>query len=153
MHLSSFPRPALTLDKKIEETCRHFPEYACLLTIPGFGPDVSAKVLGALGNPYRFLNHRQVLRIAGLDLSANRSGKASSSAVPVISKQGKADLRCSLYQSGSCRLYSHCGLYGLLHPAAEGTRKRKGHQNQKVGQVIGQAFDHRLDLNEKPGVF
>ncbi len=45
------------------------PEYPCLLSIPGFGPGVSAQVLGALGNPYRFENHRQVLKMAGLDLS------------------------------------------------------------------------------------
>ena len=41
-------------ETKIEEICRVFPEYACLRTIPGFGPDVSSKVLGALGNPIGF---------------------------------------------------------------------------------------------------
>ena len=48
-------------DDKIEETCIQFPEYSCLLTIPGFSPDVSLKVLGALGNPNRFFNQKQVL--------------------------------------------------------------------------------------------
>ena len=86
-------------ESKIEETCKQFPEYACLLTIPGFGPDVSAKVLGAIGNPHRFFNHKQVLKTAGLDLSANRSGKTSQTSVPIISKQGKADLRYALYQA------------------------------------------------------
>jgi len=79
-------------DKKIAEVCRRFPEYTFLLTIPGFGPDISAKVLGAIGNPHRFENHRQVLKTAGLDLSADRSGKRSD-VTPVISKRGKADLR------------------------------------------------------------
>jgi transposase len=86
-------------EAKIEEICGSFPEYACLLTIPGFGPDVSAKVLGALGNPHRFLNQKQVLKTAGLDLSATRSGRTSQTAVPIISKQGKADLRYALYQA------------------------------------------------------
>jgi len=86
-------------EDKIEETCKQFSEYSCLLTIPGFGPDVSSKVLGALGNPHRFFNQKQVLKMAGLDLSANRSGKTSRAAVPVISKQGKADLRYALYQA------------------------------------------------------
>jgi hypothetical protein len=27
-----------------------------LVPVPGFGPDVSAKVIGALGNPFRFQN-------------------------------------------------------------------------------------------------
>ena len=56
-----------------------------LLTIPGFGPDVSAKVIGAIGNPFRFQNRKQVLKLAGLDLSADRSGKTADSANPVIS--------------------------------------------------------------------
>ena len=86
-------------EAKIEEICGSFPEYACLLTIPGFGPDVSAKVLGALGNPDRFQSRKQVLKTAGLDLSADRSGKTSQTAVPIISKQGKADLRYALYQA------------------------------------------------------
>jgi len=88
-----------TTDERIRETCRQFPEYGYLLTIPGFGPDVSAKVIGALGNPFRFQNRKQVLKMAGLDLSADRSGKTSDTATPVISKKGKADLRYALYQA------------------------------------------------------
>ncbi len=83
---------------RIREVCHRFPEYFFLLTIPGFGPDISAKVLGAIGNPHRFENHRQVLKTAGLDLSADRSGKRTD-VTPVISKKGKADLRYGLYQA------------------------------------------------------
>jgi len=86
-------------DERIEKLCLAFPEYHYLLSIPGFGPYVSAKVLAAIGNPYRFEAGSQVLRIAGYDLGAKRSGKTSQSAVPVISKKGKADLRYALYQA------------------------------------------------------
>jgi transposase len=86
-------------EEKIQEICSQFPEYACLLSIPGFGPDVSSKVLGAIGDPFRFQNGKQVLKMAGLDLSAERSGKSSQGAVAVISKKGKADLRYALYQA------------------------------------------------------
>jgi transposase len=86
-------------EAKITEICRGFPEYEYLLTIPGFGPDVSSKVLGAIGNPFRFTRGNQVLKMAGLDLVAERSGKRSDGAVPVISKNGKADLRYALYQA------------------------------------------------------
>jgi transposase len=55
--------------------------------------------LGAIGDPFRFQNGRQVLKMAGLDLSAERSGKTSARAIPVISKKGKADLRYALYQA------------------------------------------------------
>ena len=87
------------VDDHIEDICLEFPEYSYLLTIPGFGPDVSSKVLGAIGNPFRFDNGKQVLKLAGYDLSANRSGKTSDSAAPVISKKGKAYLRYALYQA------------------------------------------------------
>jgi transposase len=86
-------------DAKIKEICLEFPEYSYLLTIPGFGPDVSSKVLGAIGNPFRFNSGKQVLKMAGMDLSANRSGKRSDAATPVLSKKGKADLRYALYQA------------------------------------------------------
>jgi len=41
-------------DQKIEGICLQFPKYRYLLTIPGFGPDVSSKLLSAIGNPFRF---------------------------------------------------------------------------------------------------
>jgi transposase len=87
------------MDEKIQEISYRFPEYEFLLSIPGFGPDVSAKVLGAIGDPLRFQNGKQVLKMAGYDLSADRSGKTSESAIAVISKKGKADLRYALYQA------------------------------------------------------
>jgi len=87
------------IEEKIYEICSQFPEYEFLLSIPGFGPDISAKVLGAVGDPFRFQSGKQVLKMAGLDLSAERSGKTSQSAIPVISKKGKADLRYALYRA------------------------------------------------------
>jgi len=84
-------------DEKIKEVCVSFPAYSALLTIPGFGPDVASRVLAAIGNPYRFENHKQVLKMAGWDLSASRSGKNSNAITPVISKKGKAELRYALY--------------------------------------------------------
>lgn len=86
-------------DDEIEGMCLQFPEYSYLLTIPGFGPDISAKVLAAIGNPFRFNSGKQVLKMAGMDLSAERSGKNSDGATPVLSKKGKADLRYALYQA------------------------------------------------------
>jgi transposase len=86
-------------EAKIQELCEQFSEYKYILTIPGFGPDVSAKVLGAIGEAERFENGKQVLKQGGLDLSADRSGKDSDKAIPQISKKGKADLRYALYQA------------------------------------------------------
>ena len=98
-----------TTDEQIRETCQQFPEYGYLLTIPGFGPDVSAKVIGAIGNPFRFQNRKQVLKMAGLDLGAERSGKTSDTAIPVISKKGKADLPMPMTASRASRML--CGFF------------------------------------------
>jgi len=87
------------VNDKSEDICCKFPEYRYLLSIPGFGPDVSSKVLGAIGDPFRFKTGAQVLKMAGLDLSAERSGKGSDAARPVLSKKGKAHLRYALYQA------------------------------------------------------
>jgi len=87
------------VDEHIEEVCVGFPEYNYLRSIPGFGPDVASKVMAAIGDPFRFDNGRQVLKLAGFDLNAARSGKTSDRAVPVISKRGKASLRYALYQA------------------------------------------------------
>jgi len=87
------------VSEEIHQVCLRFPEYPFLLTIPGFGPEVSAQVLGAIGDPHRFSNAGEVLKMAGLDLSASRSGKTAETARPVISKRGKAHLRYMLYQA------------------------------------------------------
>jgi transposase len=112
-------------EAQIKDACLTFPECAYLLTIPGFGPDVSSKVLGAVGDPFRFESHKQVIRMAGFDLSANRSGKTSDCALPVISKRGKADLRYALYQAAFiASLTNRCF-------AAYYTNKLKGRERER----------------------
>lgn len=83
----------------IEEISLNFSEYSYLLTIPGFGPYISAAVLAAISDPLRFENRRQVIKMSGYDLGANRSGKTSDKAVPVISKNGNSELRYALFQA------------------------------------------------------
>lgn len=94
------------VQKEIKETqqliatiSEQFPEYHLLQTIPGFGPYVSSLVVSVIGNPRRFENASKVLKMAGFDLSAKRSGKGSETAVPVISKKGNPALRYGLYQA------------------------------------------------------
>jgi transposase len=83
----------------MEDFCMEFTEYSCLLSIPGFGPYISARVLASIANPCRFDSSNQVIKLAGYDLGANRSGKRSNEAVPVISKRGNGELRYALYQA------------------------------------------------------
>jgi transposase len=113
------------VEDNIADICLGFPEYSYLLTIPGFGPDVSSKVLGAIGNPLRFDNAKQVLKLAGYDLGANRSGKTSDSAVPVISKRGNAYLRYALYQAAF--IASTSNRYFMIYY----TNKLRGREREK----------------------
>jgi transposase len=117
-------------EEKIQELCEQFPEYPYILTIPGFGPDLSAKVLGAIGDPYRFQNGKQVLKLAGLDLSADRSGKDSDKAIPEISKRGKADLRYALYQAALIASTKNQDFMRYYTRKLEGRQKEKGIQTK-----------------------
>jgi transposase len=83
----------------IEDLSLDFAHYSWLLTIPGFGPYVSARVLASIASPWRFGNRKQLLKLVGYDLCANRSGKQSDKALPVISKKGNGELRYALYQA------------------------------------------------------
>lgn len=114
-----------TMDE-IKNTCASFPGYSLLQTIPGFGPYIAALVLGSLGNPFRFKSHKQVIRQAGLDLNANRSGKTSNVAVPVISKKGDADLRYGLYQAALIASYHNEAFRRLFNRLLEGRQNERG---------------------------
>jgi transposase len=113
-------------EAKITDLCLQFPEYEYLLTIPGFGPDVSSKVLGAIGDPFRFTRGKQVLKMAGLDLVANRSGKRSDGVLPVISKNGKADLRYALYQAAVIGSSKNCHFIRWFTNKVCGRQREKG---------------------------
>ena len=87
------------LHKVILTLCSKIEEYPYLLSIPGIGPDTASKILAYVSDPNRFDHAKQVIKLAGFDLSASRSGKPSAKARPVISKKGQADLRFALCQA------------------------------------------------------
>jgi transposase len=93
------------LDFKIAEVSSGLPGYASITSIPGIGPATAAVVLAAIGDPHRFTSAKQVLKLAGLDLSASRSGKNAAQVTPRLSKKGKAKLRYALYQSALIASY------------------------------------------------
>jgi len=114
------------IDAMIQSLCKGLYEYELLLTIPGFGPNVAAMVLAALGDPNRFDNGHQVLRLAGLDLNANRSGEKAAGAIPVISRRGKADLRYALYQAAIVASSSHPRFMAYYAKLLKGRERERG---------------------------
>ena len=114
------------LEKRLKEVGQRSPVYACLLTIPGFGPIVSAMTLAAISDAGRFTSRKQILRLAGLDLSASRSGKTSHAAIPVISKQGKAGLRYALVQAAQIASYSDATIRSYYTNMLKGRELERG---------------------------
>lgn len=115
--------------EQIERVCLKFKEYNCLLSIPGFGPTLSAMVLGAIGNPWRFQNGAQVLKMVGLDLSASQSGKLQGA--PVVSKKGKAEIRFALYQAAMVASSRDRHFVGYFTEQLRGREKEKGIKTKK----------------------
>jgi transposase len=115
--------------EQIEEVCQKFKEYSFLLSIPGFGPTLSAMVLGAIGNPWRFQNGAQVLKMVGLDLSASQSGK--SQGAPIVSKKGKAEIRYALYQAAMVASSRDKHFVAYFTEQLRGREKEKGIKTKK----------------------
>lgn len=113
-------------DAKIKKICGRFPEYKHLLSIPGFGPVISAMTIGALGDPHRFSNATQILKLVGLDLSASRSGKNSNTVTPVISKKGKSELRYAMYQAALIATYRNKEFIEYFTRVISGREREKG---------------------------
>ena len=114
------------LEKQLKLVGETFSSYRCIITIPGFGPIISAMTLAAISDAHRFTSRKQVLRLAGLDLSASRSGKTSNSAVPVISKQGKAALRYGLYQAALIASYQDENIRNYFTRLLKGRELERG---------------------------
>lgn len=125
-NIKSIEAQIATVDETIEDICLGYQEYEYLLSIPGFGPYVSAVVLAAIGTAQRFENTHQVIKFAGFDLNAHRSGKKSQSAVPVISKKGKASLRYALYQAALIASSLNTQFKGYYHHLLQGRAREKG---------------------------
>lgn len=115
--------------EQIEQACQKFKEYSCLLSIPGFGPTLSAMVLGAIGNPWRFQNGAQVLKMVGLDLSGSQSGKFEGAAV--ISKKGKSEIRYALNQAAMVASTRDKHFVRYFTDQLRGREKEKGIKTKK----------------------
>ena len=116
-------------------------------------PDLSARVLGAIGEADRFQNGKQVLKLAGLDLSADRSGKDSDKAIPEISKRGKADLRYALYQAALIASTKNQDFMRYYARKLEGRQKEKGIQTKMRVKLSAKMLLIAWTLMKKKEVF
>ena len=116
----------VAIDHEIKRICLTLPEFEYLLSIPGFGNTISAITLAAIGDPTRFDNTRQLLKMAGLDLSSSRSGKFSDQQPAKISKKGKSELRYGLYQAAMVSSTRNLDFMAYFTNLIKDRRKEKG---------------------------
>ena len=114
------------IERRMAATSQQLAGYHSVISIPGVGPVLSAMILAAIGDPHRFQHARQVLRLAGLDLCASRSGKSSDRAVPKISKQGKGFLRYALVQASIVASRSHPTTRAYFTRLLKGREQERG---------------------------
>ena len=85
-----------TLNIKIEEICSELNEVKMLLEIKGIGLTTASGIISELGDIRNYAHSKQLIKMAGLSLIENSSGKKKGKTS--ISKRGRSDLRKYLYQ-------------------------------------------------------
>lgn len=90
------------LDKKIESLCRQSKYLKFLLSVPGFGPIISAIFLAYVGDIKNYTHSGQLTKLAGLDLEYAQSGRYHGQAS--ISKKGCSILRYALCHAAKISL-------------------------------------------------
>lgn len=97
-----------------------------LTSIPGVGLVTAARFLGEIGDPNQYESPRQLVKLAGLNVVENSSGKYRGQTT--ISKRGRPGLRCLLYQA-AFRIVAHSAEFKALYEhyitRAENPLKRK----------------------------
>ena len=124
------------IEQATEQLARLVPlsPFAPLLTVPGWAAVRVGNYGGALGDPTRFDNPRQIYRTAGLNpIQYESAGKRRDS---VISREGSVELRRALIDLGM-------GLW-LTEPSAK-ARGRELRARGKHGMVIACALAHRAN--------
>jgi transposase len=138
---------------QMEDICLQFVDYSWLLSIPGFGPYIAARVLASIASPWRFDSSNQVLKMAGYDLGANRSGKRSDQAVPVISKRGNSELRYALYQAAHIASTRNKDFIAYFTRMLRGRQRERGIKTKMKVKLAAKMLKIAWTLMKKQQVF
>ena len=138
---------------QMENICLQFADYSWLLSIPGFGPYIAARVLASIASPWRFDSSSQVLKMAGYDLGANRSGKRSDDAVPVISKRGNSELRYALYQAAHIASTRNKDFIAYFTRMLRGRQRERGIKTKMKVKLAAKMLKIAWTLMKKQEVF
>jgi len=137
----------------MEDFCMESSDYSRLLTIPGFGPYIAARVLASISNPWRFDSGNQLLKLAGYDLGADRSGENSKKAVPVISKRGNSELRYALYQAAHIASTRNAHFIRYFSRTLRGRERERGIQTKMRVKLAAKMLKIAWTLMKKQEAF
>jgi transposase len=151
--LKEVRRQLKQIGDQMEDICLEFAEYSWLLTIPGFGRYIAARVLASIANPWRFNSSNQVLKMAGYDLGANRSGEKGKKAVPVISKRGNSELRYALYQAAHVASTRNRHFIGYFTRILRGRERERGIKTKMRVKLAAKMLKIAWTLMKKEEVF
>jgi len=84
------------LIRQVEAILEQLPESKAMLSIPGVGPFTVAGFLAETGDLRNYTHWRQIMRLAGLNLKENTSGKHKGKTT--ITKRGRPELRALLFR-------------------------------------------------------
>ncbi|QAS53392.1 IS110 family transposase [Halobacillus litoralis] len=85
------------IDTRLNELASQLEEYEHLISIPGIGKNTVSDLLAETGSLKQYKHPRQLIKLAGLTLRENSSGKHEGA--KGISKRGRKRLRSLLYRA------------------------------------------------------
>lgn len=91
--------------------------------------------------------------MAGYDLSAERSGKGSDKAVPVISKKGNAELRYAVYQAAHIASTSYKYFIAYFTNLMCGREKERGIKTKMKVKLAAKMLKIAWTLMKKKEAF
>ncbi len=86
---------------QLVEKAKESPYFVCIVSIPGIGENLAARIIAEMGDVSRFKSRRAITAYAGLNPKIRQSGDIDGTHL-AISKKGNRHLRCLLYLAVTC---------------------------------------------------
>lgn len=110
------------------------PEAPYLLSMHGLGEVTAAIILGEIGDPSRYQNAGQLIKLAGTQPTPNSSGRKNKGSTP-ISRKGRPRLRTALYFAVMC-LIRVDDAFAREHLRLQTRRKNPLSKMQSIGALM-----------------